>query len=159
MRMRRRFGQAEQFALQFFQSSLVYPDAKSPDKFKKIVGQLDYILLEGSLKAAILSSGVFSSREIEYLHENTAELCQCAEFFMNGFKLGHSALGLSFESYIAPLDPAKPFQPRTKSVVLYPESYGELYSLDSQVARCFKSCFNMTGSKDSAVTIWEVTCK
>lgn len=159
IRMRRRFGKAEEFTLQFFQGKIAYGEAKSPNKIKKLFSKLDYILFEGSLKAAIVASGVFSPLQVDYLHAHTDALCQCTEFFMNGMKFGHQALGLSYKDYIIPLDPDKPFVPLAKSVVLYPASYGELYSLESRVANCFKSCFLLEGGKEEEITVWEVTCK
>lgn len=158
MRTWRQFGKAEKIALAFFQSIEPYPHAKSPGKIKNLLTKLDYILFEGTLKTSIIQSGVFSPEQTDYLQRNTAALCQCAEFFMNGFKFGHTALGLSFKDYIIAVDPEKPFRPFSKSTVLYPESYGELYSLDSPVARCFKNCFKLDGQICSSITVWEVTC-
>ncbi len=78
---------------------------------------------------------------------------------MNGFKLGHTALGLSAQKYIVEVNAKKPFEPQCHSVVLFPKSYQQLYGLDSSIAKCFQECFSLKGSTFSEVTIWDVTCK
>jgi hypothetical protein len=85
--------------------------------------------------------------------------CQCAEFFINGFKLGHTALGLHPQKYIAQVKSNKPFEPLAHSVVLFPKSYQELYALDSAVAKCFQDCFSIEGGKVSEITVWDVSYK
>lgn len=85
--------------------------------------------------------------------------CQCAEFFINGFKLGHTALGFNPQKYFAQVNAQKPFEPLAHSVVLFPKSYQELYALDSAVAKCFSDCFLIEGIKISDITLWDVTYK
>ena len=85
--------------------------------------------------------------------------CQCAEFFINGFKLGHTALGLHPQKYIAQVHSTQPFEPHTHSVVFFPKSYQELYALNSAAAKCFQDCFSIEGSKVSGFTLWNVTYK
>lgn len=158
------FGKAEQCALKFFQSEEVYPHAKSPNRIKKLFSEhdrsIDFILFEGSLKADLLRSGLFSAEEISVLQEDSLgrqSFCQCAEFFMNAFKLGHTTPGFPFHKYLVPIDPEKPFEPLSTSVVFYPKSYEELYSLESPIAHCFRKCFGVVGDKVSDITCWHVT--
>ena len=120
------------------------------------------MILEGSLKADLLKSKIFSEKESDFLQTDPVgrpAFCQCAEFFMNGFKLGHAALDLSAQKYIVPVSADKPFEPLTNSVVYFPKSYKKLYALDSPIAKCFQSCFSIEGCKIPAITIWNVTYK
>jgi hypothetical protein len=105
---------------------------------------------------------IFSAQEADFLQTDPVgkmALCQCAEFFMNGFKLGHTALDLSVHKYVIPLVSERPFLPLTHSVVLYPKSYQKLYALDSPIAKCFQDCFSIEGNKISGITVWDVAYK
>src|SRR5580704_10782253 len=93
------FGKAEKAALAFFKSKAMYEHSGFPNEIKKLFsahdGHLDFILFEGSLKANLLKSKIFSEQEALFLQTDPVGkvvFCQFAEFFMNGFKLGHSAL-------------------------------------------------------------------
>lgn len=78
---------------------------------------------------------------------------------MNALKLGHTALGLSLEDYIIPIQSDKPFTPLSHSIVLYPKSYEKLYGIESPIAKCFKSCFSIQAKQQAGVTLWDVAYK
>lgn len=158
------FGKAEKVALEFFKRKESDGCSKTANQIKKLFSlhdrYLDYILLEGSLKADLLKSEIFSEEEIAFLQEDPIgrqAFCQIAEFVMNAFKLGHTVLGLSADQYIVPIDPDKPFKPLSNSVVLFPKRYGDLYGLNSPSIQCFKKCFSVIGEKKADITIWDVT--
>ncbi len=159
-----RFGEVEKTALAFFKAEIAYEHSGSPNSIKKLFSQhdrhLDYIILEGSLKADLLGLQIFSEEEADFLQTDPVGklgFCQCAEFFMNGFKLGHTALGLSVHKYVVPIHSNKLFEPLSNSVVYYPKSYQKLYALASPIAKCFQNCFSIEGSKTSGITLWDVT--
>jgi hypothetical protein len=78
---------------------------------------------------------------------------------MNACKLGHTIPGFSFDKYVAPIHPDRPFKPTRASIVLFPEAYAELYSLESRIAACFSKCFSIKGDKVAGITIWNVSYK
>lgn len=164
MRIWSLFGKAEKVALEFFKRKESDSCSKTANQIKKLFSShdryLDYILLEGSLKADLLKSGIFSKEETAFLQEGPAggkALCQIVEFVMNALKLGHTVWGLSADQYIVPIDPDKPFTPLSNSVVFFPKRYGDLYGLDSPSIQCFKKCFSVIGEKKADITIWDVT--
>ena len=66
MRIWSLFGKAEKVALEFFKRKESDSCSKTANQIKKLFSShdryLDYILLEGSLKADLLKSGIFSQR-------------------------------------------------------------------------------------------------
>ncbi len=122
---------------------------------------LDFVLCEGSLKMDILKYGGFLDKEIEYFQKTkigAKSFCQCAEFFMNAFKLGqevraHEGTFLG-EKYFIPISKKYAvLKPQKKSTVFYPSSYKELYSLEGDFAKVMSSIFSVSGQfdKDSQV--------
>ena len=160
------FGKAEKTVLEFFKAKGKYEHSKSPNQFKNLFAQhnhkLDYIIFEGSLKADLLKSKIFSEQEAAFLQTDPIGkqvFCQCAEFFMNAFKLGSKAPGIDVHKYVIPVNSDKAFEPLTNSVVLFPKSYEKLYALDSPIAKCFQDCFHVEGNKLSGITLWNVIYK
>lgn len=118
---------------------------------------VDFILREGSLKSDLLRTQ-FSDPEAEYLLTHGKDLCQYAEFYMNGFKLGQSTKGIFAEDYFLPCAAKdQAFKPGLESSVWYPEDYSELYSVDSPFFQGMKPVFSVTGSNDEATGISCVT--
>ena len=157
------FGKAEQAVVEFFQSQEICGSSNKPNQIKHLFKvhdrHLDFILLEGSLKADLLRSKIFSDQEAAFLQADPAgkkAFCQFAEFFMNGFKLGHTALGLSLHQYIVPIDRERSFVPLKNSFVFFPKSYQKLYALDSPIAQCFQKCFSIEGHKLGGITLWNL---
>lgn len=119
-----------------------------------------FILCEGSLKADILKS--LSEREVEYLNSREAaqSFCECAEYFMNGMKLGGSPKELDIQKYFKALG-KESFNPVKTSTTFYPEQYKEIYAPTSQFANTLIPVFSLTGnySMTSKITTLHVERK
>lgn len=127
-------------------------DAKKVYPLSEASVAVDFVLREGSLKHDLLS--YFSPAQGEYLlsKQGGTGFCQCAEFFMNGFKLGQEAAGISAENYVTALANKK-FHPYQTSIVWYPPLYKEMYSLQGPFAKALKSVFSVTGAFDEKTGI------
>ncbi len=136
--------------------------AASAMKTKKLFQkEIDFLLLEGSLKCDILASALFTQRACRYLNSNegSADFCQIAEYFMIGFKLGlaakiHTAI-FSSDRYIAQVSGRyHSFPSFSKSVVFYPEQYKEIYSQEAPFAKSLQSVCLVVGEyfQDSGIT-------
>jgi len=126
---------------------------------------LNFVLCEGSLKMDLLKYGGFTDAEIDYFQNSSVgpkNFCQCAEFFMNGFKLGQTVRGaggyLLPEKFIQPVSSKfTAFKPYQKSTVFYPASYKELYSLEGEFAKVLSSIFCLKGGFNAASKITTIS--
>lgn len=157
--------QSEQRVCELFSSETLYSNSPSLcQKVHKIFQKnrpLDFVLCEGTLKMDLLKMGGFSAVEIKFLEKSTKSFCQCAEFFMNAFKLGQTArseTGELFkgESYFRPVG-HRVFEPCAKSVVYYPPLYKDLYSLEGKYAQVIKPLFDVSGHFDPVTQITTMT--
>lgn len=109
----------------------------------------DFILAEGTLKSDIIHT--FSEKEAEWFlttKTGAIKFCQCAEFYMNAFKLGQAPDGMFADDYFHPISSsAGSFQPQSKSTVWYPESYKQIYSLNGKFSKTMKKVFSLEGSE------------
>lgn len=132
---------------------------------------LQYVFLEGSLKADLLNIDFFDTESQEHLKNNTADFCQMVEFIINAFKRGEQVVikqnGVEMQTfyasdYIKKLSPAVPdYQPTNTSITLYPKSYHEMamqgiYTKAMQASGFFKLS---TSSDDSSKIVHMTTEK
>lgn len=154
----------EQVVCDFFKNdkgTALSGSAKKVRSLLKTTLPLDFVICEGSLKKHLLQYGGFSAKEIEYFHTRSGALsfCQCAEFFMNGFKLGQRAYNAGHtteflaDEYIEPISANAVFQPFSKSTVFYPALYKEVYSPAGPFAQTLKTIFAVSGDFDSSTKI------
>lgn len=125
---------AEMSVLSLFQDAKI--KALIPAKF---------ILCEGSLKHDLLKG--LSDPEIEFLNstEGAKTFCECAEYFMNGMKLGASPRELDFHKYFRNIG-NEAYKPVKVSTVFYPEQYKTIYAPNSPFAETLIPVFNVTGN-------------
>ncbi|TAL64686.1 MAG: hypothetical protein EPN84_02940 [Legionella sp.] len=109
----------------------------SPDYIKELqkLG-LQYVFLEGSLKADLLNIDFFDCESQEHLKNNSADFCQMVEFIINAFKRGEQIVikqnGVEMQTfnasdYIKKISPkVADYQPTNTSITLYPKSYHEI---------------------------------
>jgi hypothetical protein len=117
-------------------------------------------LCEGSLKGDLLKLGGFSDREVEFLNskQGASHFCQCAEFFMNGFKLGYSVCNdtteFSGSKYIKPISGRfSAFKPQSISTVFYPAQYKEMYSPQGGYAQSLQPIYSVEGDYEESMQI------
>lgn len=119
-----------------------------------------FILCEGSLKADILKG--LSDREVEYLNSKSGAVsfCECAEYFMNGMKLGGAPKEFEIQKYFKEIGKAS-FKPVKTSTVFYPDQYKEIYAPTSPFASALIPVFSVTGnySATSKITTLHVERK
>jgi hypothetical protein len=151
-------AKAEKVVCDFFKSKGASNQAsKHGNKIHSAVA-LDFVLCEGSLKQDLLKSGGFTASEVDYFHTaaGVQSLCQCAEFFMNAFKMGEQVQGGAFlaAKYIVPVSGKfAAFKPCIKSTVLYPALYKEIYSLQGAFAKVLSTVYALFGKYDAATKI------
>lgn len=151
----------------FFKSKT--PSTEAGKHAKKIHGSApDFVLCEGNLKMDLLKCGGFAASEIDYFHtpSGAKSFCQCAEFFMNAFKMGETAQGekgaLLADKYIVPVSGKfTSFKPCSKSTVLYPALYKDIYSVQGEFAKVLGTVYSVSGKYDlsSKITMMSVTKK
>lgn len=115
---------------------------------------LDFVLCEGSLKKTLLEEGGFDEKAVEYLNSKSGsmDLCQCAEFFMNAFKLGHHAQAnggnvFKSEDYLIPVSNKYTVYPsQNVSTTIYPSKYKNIYAVDGYYASILSKIFTISGS-------------
>ncbi|MBX3718925.1 MAG: hypothetical protein KF898_04700 [Parachlamydiales bacterium] len=118
---------------------------------------LDFVLCEGSLKKDLVHQ--FSDAQAQFFlsgSEGPISFCQCAEYFMNGFKFGHAVTGISADHYIKPIT-NKVFHPFEKSTVWYPALYKEIYSPEGEFANTLKPIFSIFGLFDAKTKITQMS--
>jgi hypothetical protein len=155
----------ESAVCEFFKSKI--PCAQAGKHAKKIHKSApDFVLCEGHLKMDLLKCGGFSGSEIDYFHtpSGAKSFCQCTEFFMNAFKMGETAVGekgaLLADKYIVPISGKfNSFKPCTKSTVLYPALYKDIYSIQGEFAKVLSTVYSVSGKYDvsSKITTMSVT--
>ena len=111
-----------------------------------------FILCEGSLKHDLLKG--LSDPEIEFLNskEGAKTFCECAEYFMNGMKLGGAPREFDFHKYFRGLGNS-PYKPVKVSTVFYPEQYKTIYSPSSPFAETLIPVFSVTGNYSDSTKI------
>lgn len=128
---------AEDAVVGFMSSPITTEPQSNAERFKHRAREVGvtFALMEGSLKARILSAASLSPGLLEHLtsREGAADFCQFTEFFMNAAKFGQtcqgstSAFQLNPIEYIQPLSTAgqvvSSWTPHSDSTVHYPESY------------------------------------
>ncbi len=151
-----KYGHARQIETQeeevcdFFKHKTTYPflsrhAAKIQPLFQNT---LDFVLYEGRLKKDLLPA--FSDTEAEFFQttpQGAIQFCQCAEFFMNGFKLGQVTRGIQSADYIYSIS-GRVFQSFEKSTVWYPPIYQHMYSPSGTFAETLRQVFSVQGSFD-----------
>ena len=151
-------AKSEAVVCDFFQQKAADGAPKHAKKIHKLFQKtLDFVICEGSLKTDLLKQ--FAEPEVEYF-QNTQQgaihFCQCAEFFMNGFKLGQEVRGIASEKYITPIS-GHSFEPHQKSTVLYPALYKDIYSVHGKFAQVLKPVFSVNGRFDEESQITEMS--
>lgn len=125
----------------------------------------DFVLKEGSLKHSMLD--LFSNDEKKWLQkepEGKLAFCECAEFYMTFFKLGYTDDKHTIQDYFVPVNSTESFKPQTKSTVWYPDSYKDLYAIDSAYSKSVKDVFTLAlapseqKSKITAITAGIKSC-
>lgn len=126
----------------------------------------DFVLKEGSLKHSILD--LFSNDEKKWLQkepEGKLAFCECAEFYMTFFKLGYTDDKHTIQDYFVPVkSTTEAFEPLAKSTVWYPDSYKDLYAIDSAYSKSVKDVFTLAlapseqKSKITAITAGIKSC-
>lgn len=154
-------AQHEAVVCDFFQNGKIDPYLSK--QAKKIVPlfqgtcPLDFVLCEGSLKKDLIHQ--FSDTQAEYFlssSEGPISFCQCAEYFMNGFKFGQEVTGIPADHYIVPIS-NKVFHPFQKSTVWYPALYKEIYSPEGEFAKTLKPVFSVSGAFDVKTQITQMS--
>lgn len=95
---------------------------------------LQYILMEGSLKADLLEKGLFETTNEEHLKSKTADFCQLVEFMINAFKRGETVVVknkhngkkevFNAADYVKKVAEHLPeYQPSHVSHTIYPKQY------------------------------------
>lgn len=107
----------------------------------------NFLLFEGSLKHDILKQ--LSETEIAFLNSKPGAkaFCECAEYFMNGMKLGGSPRDFDPHKYIIGVKNER-YKPVQISTVFYPEQYKTVYSVDSAFSMALKPVFQVSGNYD-----------
>jgi hypothetical protein len=122
---------------------------------------VDFVICEGTLKTDLLKNGGFTDKEIEYFQNTSSgaiSLCQCAEFFMNGLKLGQEAQNTSgyfqAEKFIKPISGKFAcFLPYQSSTVFYPALYKDIYSPEGEFTQVLHPVFSVTSTFDEDTKI------
>lgn len=146
-------AKCEQVVCDFFKNITSHKASTRAKKVRSLFEQaapLNFVLCEGSLKSKLLKE--FSDPEIAFFQSKLGahSFCQCAEYFMNGFKLGQEVGGISASNFITPVsEKFAAFYPYEKSTVWYPPSYKDLYSLDGTYAQTLKPVFFLSGNFDA----------
>lgn len=113
--------------------NLFTQEKKLPYIKQLIDSQLQHVFLEGSLKANLLATNLFSPDLQHHLQQDSSDFCQMVEFMINAFKRGESVTVKApngetvFEpqEYIAKIYPktTPDFKPVSVSYTIYPASY------------------------------------
>ncbi|KTC64745.1 Uncharacterised protein (plasmid) [Legionella adelaidensis] len=101
---------------------------------------LQYVILEGSLKADLLGKNLFEETHEKHLQSTSEDFCQLVEFMINAFKRGETVViknkshGVEYTfnaaDYLKKISPDMPdYQPANMSVTVYPKQY---YSIATQ---------------------------
>lgn len=143
---------AEATACEFMANQNSYKNARLSQLQQLFHKKIDYFITEGSLKAEIVNSALFSDEEIARFHmkgDGSQKFCQLAEFVMNGLKFGQTAKACGTEftasKFILPVTPqTEPFTPQKQSLVFYPEEYLTTYAIDSPFAQTLSSVFKVS---------------
>lgn len=125
--------------------------------------KVDYLLCEGSLKMALLTTG-FEDTEITYLNskEGAMDFCGITEYFMTAFKMGFEVKTpnksiLVGESYFKGISTQESYKPTLASTVYYPKSYEDMYALDGRYAQIMQNAFTVTGGFNTSTNISTIT--
>ena len=160
------FGKAEQIAIDVFKGMAA--GSVSTNKIRDYLIsspiQIDFLFLEGTLKADLFALDFFSCKQIKYYKSHRSEYCKFAEFFINAAKFDHkvSIFGIDFplDKYIVPLKADKAYFPVCRSIVLFPKSYIEMCSISGDHANSLKSYFDLKGGlTEEEITVWDLTYK
>ncbi len=120
------------------------------------INQLQYVFMEGSLKADLLLNANFEQEVLKYFVEHGGVFCQYTEFVMNGLKRGEKVsitqndldlFDFIPSNYIKKVDTAIPdFEPTNEVTTIYPRSYHDmaisgLYTTAMQESKRVQMCF------------------
>ncbi len=154
---------ASEVAMQSFLTSPWGPKGLAKEMhtlFNKTLG-VDFMLCEGSLKMDILPS--FTEEQISHLNTTGAQFfCGVTEYFMTAIKMGYEVKTpqtvLDNNHYFKPLKAdLKNYVKSEKSVVLYPSSYKQMYSIESPYAKNMSQIFKVEGSCNEATEMTALT--
>lgn len=114
---------------------------------------LQYIFMEGSIKADLLGNHFFNDEDEHHLKTHSADFCQLVEFLINALKRGESVTikkeGMTLhhfkaEDYIKKISPGiADYQPAHTSYTIYPNQYYDIatqgsYTKAMQASGLFK---------------------
>lgn len=104
---------------------------------------VDYVLLEGRLKASLLKQGLTEEQASFFLNDKQA-FCEYTELFMVALKQGHSwRTHDDPQSFMRPVSGVGSFQPRTVSSTMYPPLYAEMYSENARIPTELRKIFDV----------------